>query len=140
MTIITGSWRALAPHARPIRLDVFVREQHVPVELEWDGIDEQCTHAIAYDAHGQPVGTGRLVPDGHIGRMAVLKNARGQGHGGRILEALVALARSRGHREVVLSAQTHARDFYERHGFVARGDEYLDADIAHIEMRRLLAP
>jgi predicted GNAT family N-acyltransferase len=110
-----------------IRLEVFVQEQHVPAELEMDDKDAVCLHAVAYDAQGTPVATGRLLPDGHIGRMAVRKPHRGTGIGGRLLQGLMAQARARGDREVVLSAQTHAAPFYLRHGFVQRGGEFMEA-------------
>jgi predicted GNAT family N-acyltransferase len=84
------------------------------------------------------VGTGRLLPDGHIGRMAVLKTHRARGVGGAILKALIAEARRRGMHEVVLSAQTHALEFYRKHGFEARGAAYMEAGIPHREMRRAL--
>jgi predicted GNAT family N-acyltransferase len=79
-----------------------------------------------------------LLPDGHIGRMAVRKPWRGQGVGALVMEHLMERARQRGDREVVLSAQTHAVGFYEKFGFVAEGDEYLDCDIPHRDMRKVL--
>jgi predicted GNAT family N-acyltransferase len=81
------------------------------------------------------LGTGRLLPDGHIGRMAVLRQARGAGVGSALLRALMQAARARGDREVMLSAQTHALPFYERFGFVAEGEAYDDAGIPHRVMR-----
>ena len=124
---------------RLIRFAVFVVEQHVPEELEWDGIDAACEHAIAEDEAGSPIGVGRLLPDGHIGRMAVLREWRGRGVGGAILERLVALARERGHAVARLNAQTHAMPFYESHGFVAVGDEFDEAGIPHRAMERSLS-
>jgi predicted GNAT family N-acyltransferase len=82
-----------------------------------------------------PIGTGRLLPDGHIGRMAVRKGARGTGVGGALLQTLMAQARARGDREVVLSSQTHAAPFYQRHGFTVEGGEFFEAGISHINMR-----
>jgi predicted GNAT family N-acyltransferase len=87
------------------------------------------------DASGAAVATGRLLPDGHIGRMAVLREARSRGAGSLVLRALMAAARERGHAEVVLSAQTHAIGFYERHGYLAEGEEYDDCGIPHVDMR-----
>jgi predicted GNAT family N-acyltransferase len=121
--------------AQPIRYEVFVIEQNVPVELEWDDMDKVCLHAVAYDEQGQAIGTGRLLPDGHIGRMAVRKAARGTGVGGALLEALMARAKERGDRSVLLSAQTHAEPFYLRYGFVREGKEFMEAGIPHIHMR-----
>jgi len=110
-------WAAQKTDARAVRFDVFVIEQKIPVELEWDDMDEHCLHAVAYDATGHAIGTGRLLPDGHIGRMAVRAAGRGKGVGAAILKALMAQARQRGDAEVVLNAQTQAEAFYERHGF-----------------------
>jgi predicted GNAT family N-acyltransferase len=87
---------------------------------------------------GEAIGTGRLMPDGRIGRMAVLAPWRGKGVGAAILEALMAEARRRGFREAHLHAQSHARDFYARHGFAVEGEEYLEAGIAHVGMRAKL--
>lgn len=134
--VVTGSWDALGAEAGRIRLEVFVEEQRVPLEEELDARDAQCLHAIAYDADGQAMGTGRLLPDGHIGRMAVRKAWRGQGVGSHLLSALMEAARRRGDPEVVLDAQLHARAFYARHGFVEEGGTFMDAGIPHRVMRR----
>jgi predicted GNAT family N-acyltransferase len=136
--VTVTDWAAAHAFARPIRLHVFVEEQGVPVALEWDEHDAASEHAVAFDASGAAVGTGRLLPDGHIGRMAVLAAARGQGAGGAILEALMSRARARGMTYVVLNAQTHAAPFYARHGFAARGEVFMEAGIPHVEMRRSL--
>jgi predicted GNAT family N-acyltransferase len=126
-------WDRAKAQASPIRFSVFVEEQGVPREIELDEQDAVSVHALAYE-DDQPVATGRLLPDGHIGRMAVLKEWRNRGVGGRLLQALIAEARRRGVREVVLSAQIHAADFYERHGFVKKGAQYMEAGIRHQEM------
>lgn len=133
-----GGWGELGHEAAPIRHAVFVREQGVAVEIELDEWDALSLHAIARDGDGRAIGTGRLLPDGHIGRMAVLKTARGRGAGTAILLALMEAARARGHREVVLNAQTHAAPFYRRLGFVEEGGVFDDAGIAHVKMRRAL--
>ena len=130
-----GDWDRLRAAAEPIRFAVFVEEQKVPAEIELDEFDAVSLHALAFDAQGAAVGTGRLLPDGHIGRMAVLPSARGKGVGSALLRALMQAARQRGHREVALSAQTHAMPFYQRFGFVAEGDVYDDAGIPHRSMR-----
>lgn len=130
-----GAWIDLRDEAAPIRYAVFVDEQKVPAEIELDDWDALSLHALALDAQGRVLGTGRLLPDGHIGRMAVLQSARGQGVGTALLRALLQAARARGDREVVLSAQTHAMPFYEKAGFIAEGDEYDDAGIPHRQMR-----
>lgn len=134
-----GDWTALQAGAKTIRFEVFVEEQKVPAELEMDDMDAVCLHAVAYDAAGVPVGTGRLLPDGHIGRMAVRAGARGTGIGGALLQALMAQARARGDLQVVLSSQSHAAPFYQRHGFVIEGEEFFEAGIAHINMRHVFA-
>ncbi|WP_416232970.1 GNAT family N-acetyltransferase [Castellaniella sp.] len=107
----------------------------MPLEEELDPKDAQCLHAIAYDTAGQAVGTGRLLPDGHVGRMAVRRSWRGSGVGSLLLNALVDAARRRGDAEVVLAAQMQARPFYTRHGFVEEGDTFMDAGIEHRLMR-----
>jgi predicted GNAT family N-acyltransferase len=131
ISIVTGDWDSLREHAQALRIEVFVVEQGVPVELEWDEADEVSTHAVAYDEAAQPVATGRLLPDGHIGRMAVRKSTRGQGIGAQVLHALLEEARRLGYRELVLHAQTHAADFYARHGFLLQGEEFIEAGIPH---------
>jgi predicted GNAT family N-acyltransferase len=125
----------MRPLAAPIRFVVFVEEQKVPAEMELDDWDAQSVHAIAIGADGKALGTGRLLPDGHIGRMAVLAAARGAGVGSALLRALMEEARLRGHRHAVLSAQRHAIPFYRRHGYEVVGTEYLDAGIPHVDMR-----
>lgn len=130
-------WQAAQADAKPIRFEVFVGEQRVPAEIELDEHDAACVHALAY-MNGHAVGTGRLLPDGHIGRMAVLKPSRGQGIGKALLRALVEAARRRGDREVALSAQVHAVGFYRAEGFQPEGPVYEEAGIAHQAMRRRL--
>ncbi len=132
------AWPSAEAEAMRIREAVFVVEQGVPREIERDAWDAQCDHALAFAAAGRVVGTGRLLPDGHIGRMAVLAEWRGQGVGSQILAALVARARARGIPRVVLNAQTHAAPFYARHGFAAFGDEFMEAGIPHVAMEREL--
>ena len=133
-----ADWAADEAALRAVRHDVFVVEQHVPADLEWDGIDGQCRHAIAEDAAGRAIGCGRLLPDGHIGRMAVRPEWRGHGVGAALLQRLVAMARDQGFGRVVLNAQTHATGFYERHGFLATGPEFDEAGIPHRTMERVL--
>ena len=130
-------WEAARAEASRIRFEVFVEEQGVPSEIELDEMDALCVHALAFE-EGRAVGTGRLLPDAHIGRMAVLEGWRGRGIGGLILEALIAKARERGDRKVFLSAQVHATEFYARHGFRAVGEVYEEAGIPHRAMERAL--
>ena len=136
--IVLGDWAAFGKDASLIRHEVFVVEQHVSLEEEMDGRDEACVHAIAYRPDGVPVGTGRLLPDGHIGRLTVLRPQRGKGVGALLLIRLVDEARRQGHLQVELAAQLHAQPFYAAHGFVAEGPVFLDAGIDHINMRRIL--
>jgi predicted GNAT family N-acyltransferase len=127
-------WERVRELASPIRFEVFVHEQRVPAEIELDDRDAQSLHAIAF-LKERPVGTARLLPDGHIGRMAVLKTHRKKGVGAAMLKRLIEAARSRGDREVALSAQVHAVPFYRAHGFVEEGAEYEEAGIPHQTMR-----
>jgi predicted GNAT family N-acyltransferase len=131
-------WPAAQAEAQRIRFTVFVEEQSVPAELEMDDNDALAVHALAR-AEGRAVGTGRLLPDGHIGRMAVLKEWRGRGIGRGILRALVERARSRGEREVILAAQVQALGFYAAEGFEPEGPVYEEAGIDHQSMRRRLS-
>jgi predicted GNAT family N-acyltransferase len=133
-----GSWDELGAEARRIRFEVFVIEQGVAPELEIDSWDPACLHALASRSGGPALGTGRLLPDGHIGRMAVAREARGQGIGAVLLSSLMEAARARGHREVELYAQVHAQPFYRRFGFVVAGPEFDDAGIPHVTMRASL--
>lgn len=139
LRIVIGSWEQQRQAAAALRQQVFVVEQGVPPELELDEMDAQSLHAVAYQ-DGVPVATGRLLPDGHIGRMAVRQDARRAGTGSLVLCALMDEARRRGDRDVVLHAQLSARDFYARHGFEPEGDVFMDAGIEHISMRRRFSP
>jgi predicted GNAT family N-acyltransferase len=130
-----GSWDELGAQARILRFEVFVEEQRVPAELEIDAMDPISLHALALPGSGPAVGTGRLLPDGHIGRMAVVRSARGQGVGAALLVELMQAARRQGHREVELFAQTQAQGFYLRFGFVVTGPPFDDAGIEHVAMR-----
>ena len=123
---------------RAVREVVFVQEQQVPVELEWDAMDPLCFHVLAVDGEGQALGTARLTPERKIGRMAVLAPYRGQGIGEAMLAALLDEARQRGWPEVSLHAQLHALPFYARAGFVPSGPRFEEAGIGHREMRRRL--
>jgi len=137
-TVDVIDWPAACAEARAIRIRVFVQEQGVPPALEMDDMDALSDHAVARLPDGRAIATGRLLPDGHIGRMAVLPEQRGTGIGRAVLTALMERARTRGMLEVVLSAQTHAVGFYAKSGFIAQGDVYMEAGIPHVEMRRTL--
>ncbi len=129
-----ASWPNDREALRHVRETVFVEEQGVPLALERDGLDETAFHLLAEDAAGNPVGTGRLLPDGHIGRMAVLKPWRGRGVGSALLRGLVEEGRRRRLERLVLHAQVTALPFYRRHGFVAEGPVFDDAGIPHRRM------
>jgi predicted GNAT family N-acyltransferase len=125
---------------RSVREPVFVVEQQVPLELEWDELDPACRHVIARDHAHRPIGTGRLTPEHKIGRMAVLKEWRGRGVGEALLLALIEQARELGLPEVSLHAQVDAIGFYEKFGFVPYGERFEEAGIQHQSMRLALAP
>ncbi|WP_298829400.1 YbgC/FadM family acyl-CoA thioesterase [uncultured Piscinibacter sp.] len=137
-----GGWDSLGVDASAIRTAVFVDEQRIPAEMEWDTADAECVHAVAYNRFGLPLATGRLlqhVPGvAKIGRMAVSQAVRGSGVGREVLEALMKVARMRGDHEVLLHAQTSAAAFYARAGFVPRGAQFEEAGIPHVEMVRAL--
>jgi predicted GNAT family N-acyltransferase len=139
-TVRIVTWRDALPLARAVREKVFIEEQKVPRELEWDEWDERCDHALACDTAGDPIGTARLLPDGRIGRMAVLKEWRRNGVGGALLLALLDCARGRSMVRSVLHAQTQAVGFYRRFGFSERGEQFLEAGIPHVEMTLELSP
>ncbi|MEJ2345323.1 MAG: GNAT family N-acetyltransferase [Gammaproteobacteria bacterium] len=130
------SWDQARPGASAVREQVFVHEQHVPPELEWDGLDPRCVHVVARVGSGEVVGTARMLADGHIGRMAVLPAWRGRGVGSALLRALLEEARRRGIEHPFLHAQTTAVGFYLRHGFAIAGNEFIDAGIPHVAMVR----
>ncbi len=137
-TVRSVDWSESRDGLRSVRRAVFIDEQSIPEDMEWDEFDEISLHAIAEDAAGTAVGCARLLPDGHIGRLAVLSAWRGRGVGSALLLHLVELARARGHARAILNSQTHALPFYARHGFVVEGDEYLEAGIPHQTMTRTL--
>lgn len=116
-----------------IRTTVFIDEQNVPVELEWDGVDESCTHFIVRSDNGA-IATARLTPDGQIGRMAVLSDYRGLGIGTALLLKILSHAKESGHDRLYIHAQKQAILFYERNGFIPEGNEFMDAGIPHLAM------
>ena len=142
-----GAWNEIGTAAREVRTAVFVIEQRIAAEEEWDEWDANSLHAVASDAAGSAIGTGRLLPPGfdvdartgHIGRMAVLREARGSGIGSAILRALMQAAPDYGFAQVVLHAQSQVANFYARHGFVAEGAEFLEVGIPHVLMRAKLS-
>jgi YbgC/YbaW family acyl-CoA thioester hydrolase len=133
-----GPWSELREPASRIRTEVFVDEQRVPLEMEWDEADETAIHAVVFNRIGQGVATGRLLPahggSAKIGRVAVNKVLRGSGVGRRVMQVLMDAAHARGDTEIVLNAQRTAEPFYRGLGFTARGEEFDEAGIPHIEM------
>ena len=138
-TCQVGSWQALQSAAQTVRTDVFVNEQGIAAQDEWDAADNSATHAVLFNRYGVPLGTARLLqPEpgvAQVGRMAVSRLMRGSGLGRQLLEALLTHARQRGDTSVRLHAQRSAEGFYQRMGFVAHGEPFDEVGIAHIEMR-----
>jgi YbgC/YbaW family acyl-CoA thioester hydrolase len=138
VSIRLGSWGELQSAARQVRTEVFLQEQRIPVEMEWDEADETALHAVAFNHLGMPVATGRLLPHtprvARIGRMAVVRVLRGANLGRDILRTLMQAAARRGDHEVLLHAQRSAEGFYRRQGFEPRGEPFDEAGIGHIEM------
>ncbi|MEX0731330.1 MAG: GNAT family N-acetyltransferase [Aquisalimonadaceae bacterium] len=134
ISIESGDWDRLRGEAAVIRFGVFVVEQNVPEELELDLLDDSSRHWLARNQNGEVVGTARLTPDHHIGRMAVLADYRGRGIGRGLVRAIQQHARDNGIPQLSLNAQTYAIPFYEKLGFRAEGAEFLDAGILHRTM------
>ncbi len=139
MILRQGHWTEMQRWVVPVRRQVFVIEQRVPLFLEWDDADLVCHHVACLGTQYQAVACGRMTPQGHIGRIAVLPNARHQGLGTRLLHHLLAVARSQGLEQVDLDAQCHALDFYRALGFEAKGPVFDDAGIPHRHMERVLS-
>lgn len=138
--ITPADYRSDLGALRAVRETVFVHEQQVPIEEEWDALDPLSSHVLARDTAQRPIGTGRLTPERKIGRMAVLAPWRGRGVGDALLQHLTDIARSRGWPEVSLHAQVDAIGFYQRAGFVAYGEPFVEAGIRHQAMRKALQP
>lgn len=110
-------------------------EQQVPIELEWDGLDESAVHLLATSRDDEAIGCARLIGDGSIGRMAVLKSWRNLGVGKALLEIAILHYQQQGTQPITLSAQTHAIGFYQQAGFKVCSKPYLDAGIMHVDMQ-----
>lgn len=137
-TIHPVTWHDAEPLLRGVREAVFIREQGVPAELEWDGLDEVSHHVLALSSAGQAIGCGRILPSAHIGRIAVMSEWRGKKVGSALLEGLLVYAASRHYAEVDLDAQVQALPFYRHFGFVEEGEEFMDANIPHRKIRMKL--
>ncbi len=133
-TVSLVSWHDGEPLLRSIREAVFIREQGVPEELEWDGLDETCRHALALSHQGDAIGCGRMLSSGHIGRIAVLPEWREKRAGTAIMEALLDYARAHDYQQVDVDAQTYAVPFYHSFDFVESGKVFMDAGLPHIKM------
>ena len=133
-----GDWALMQTAAQTVRTAVFIQEQGIAPEDEWDANDETALLAVLFDVNGQPLGNARLLKHStnvaKVGRMAVLKEARGRGFGARLLQALLGEARRLGHREVRLSAQCTAEPFYAAHGFRMEGKPFEEVGIPHVAM------
>lgn len=133
--VFTADWHKDNADIRRIREMVFIKEQGVTPEQEWDSDDADSTHFLACEGEFA-MGTARLLPNGCIGRVAVLKDWRGQGIGELLMQAAIAEAERQGLKQQTLTAQAHAAGFYERLGFAVVSDEFIEAGIPHIEMLR----
>lgn len=138
-SILLTDWAHEQARLSRVRRAVFIDEQGVPEDMEWDADDAGAVHFLAVDGNGQAIGCARLLPDGHLGRMAVLPAWRGRGVGRALLAAVLSAAQRRGYITLRLSAQTHAAAFYAREGFVAVGREYEEAGIPHVAMLKNLS-
>lgn len=127
-------WSSHRKQLRAVREIVFIQEQEVPREIEWDGEDDAATHFLAVTEAGQAVGCARLLPSGQIGRMAVLPELRGTGLGRRLLDEAIEEAKRQGFTRVHLHAQSHALEFYRKGGFLPVGGEFMEAGIPHQAM------
>ncbi|MFV2056623.1 MAG: GNAT family N-acetyltransferase [Thiohalomonadales bacterium] len=133
--ILPADWKTQHTILSEIRRTVFIEEQQVPEELEWDELDPSCLHVLALDSHSDiPVGTGRLSTDGKIGRMAVIKQYRRRGIGCEILKKLIELAIANGSQQVYLHAQLQALPFYQTFEFVIEGKTFMEAGISHVKL------
>ncbi len=133
-TVSLVCWRDAEPLLKSVREAVFIHEQGVPEELEWDGLDEGSRHALALSYQGEAVGCGRMLADGHIGRIAVLPQWRKQKVGTAVMEALLAYARTHEYQQVSVNAQIYALLFYQNFNFVEEGEPFMDAGLPHIRM------
>jgi predicted GNAT family N-acyltransferase len=133
LKILLADWSRAEIRATSIRQEVFIEEQLVPEADEWGHGDERALHLIA-SLDGNPIATARLMPDGTIGRMAVLKSYRNQGTGSAMMEKLIETAKRNNFEALKLNAQRTAESFYAKHGFIAGGNEFTEAGILHIEM------
>ena len=129
------TWASHEAELRLIREQVFIVEQHVPAWVEWDEHDATAIHLLAFDENQQPIACARILDIGRVGRMGVLRPWRGLGVGRALLEKAISILKAKGFKHVRLSAQTHALQFYQRAGFKAVSEAYIDVNIWHVDMQ-----
>ena len=128
-----GTWQELPEDAKAIRAAVFIQEQNISPDDEWDDLDAVCTHFVVYEQN-QPIATARLLPSHSIGRVAVLKTHRGMKMGQKLMQVIIAYGKQEQRPYLKLSSQVHAMGFYQALGFAVQGQEYLDCGIPHVDM------
>lgn len=138
ITVRLADWHRYRNPICAIRRRVFIEEQQVPEDMEWDGLDAMAIHVLGRTDNGPACGTARMLPDGRIGRMAVLPAYRNRGLGSALLQKLMVLAVDAGLEQLSLHAQIRAIPFYRHHGFEARGNEFSEAGIPHRLMQHRL--
>jgi predicted GNAT family N-acyltransferase len=134
LKILLAEWARAGITAKHVRHAVFINEQKIAEEDEWDEHDENALHLVA-SLDGNPIGTARLTSDGIVGRMAVLDSFRNQGTGSAMMEQIIKTAKKSRMKELKLHAQRPAEGFYTKHGFIAEGEEFMEAGIPHIAMK-----
>ncbi len=136
--VFIADWQEDATRIRAIRTCVFIHEQKVPEQLEWDEHDAVCLHLLAITDSGKAIGTARLLDSGQIGRMAVLQPFRRAGVGKAMLRMLLDVAGRKQMKSVFLNSQSHATKFYQSFGFTETGEQFDEADIPHCRMIKSL--
>lgn len=134
---ISTNWQQHNQEIKQIRTTVFIEEQHVPADLEWDEFDTQSIHFLAFH-NNKAIATARLKPDGQIGRMAVVKDYRYKGIGKKLLTTVIARAENTGFSMIYLHAQKKAINFYKQFNFINNGEEFTDAGIKHQAMYKII--
>jgi predicted GNAT family N-acyltransferase len=138
LQVSLGRWGKDGAAIRAVRNTVFTVEQGISKALDFDGRDHECVHVLARLGDGETIGTARMLPDGHVGRIAVHREWRGQGVGTRLVEYLIEVARDWGLSEIYLHSQAQASKFYSRLGFETRGETFMEAGLEHVLMVRIL--
>ncbi|WP_191600782.1 GNAT family N-acetyltransferase [Marinomonas algicola] len=136
MKVLTTDWNSSKAQLQFVRKQVFILEQGIDEQDEWDAHDETSVHFVSFGTTAVPTGVARLTSNGQIGRMAVLPSYRHQGYASLILRKAIQVAREMGHRKVFLHAQTDAQSFYEKQDFTTNGKMFLEAGIFHVLMER----